>query len=382
MVQNTNYVKKLAILGSTGSIGRQTLDIVRSQKDKLKVVALAAGGNLIELEKQVKEFKPSLVYHLEPENRLNVNGCRYAPMEEISSHPEIDIVVAATSGKAGLGAILSAIQAGKIIALSNKEPLVMAGAIITEKLKKSRAALFPVDSEHSAIWQCLQGEKVPAAKLLLTASGGPFRGYSAEQLEAVTVEQALQHPSWKMGEKVTIDSATLMNKGLEVIEAHWLFGMPYEKIDILLHPQSVVHSMVEFADGSIKAQLGYPDMRLPIQYALSYPVRFSSPDLPHLDWSERINLLFEKPDLELYPCLRLAIQAGKQGGTYPAVLCGADETAVCLFLEKRIKFNEIAVVVERTLSLHKNTENPGLEEILAAEQWAREHTLNLCEGGS
>jgi len=286
----------------------------------------------------------------------------------------------ATSGTAGLGATLAAVQAGKNIALANKESLVSAGEIITAEAEKSGARILPVDSEHSAIWQCLKGEEQSARRIILTASGGPFRDYSKAQMAGITVEQASKHPSWQMGKKVTIDSATLMNKGLEVIEAHWLFNMPVDDITVLVHPQSIVHSMVEFVDGSVKAQLSCPDMRLPIQYALSYPDRLANPELPAIDWSNFADLTFEQPDTDRFPCLRLAIEAGREGGTCPAVLCAADEVAVDLFLSQRIKFIEIPHLVERVLEQHRKVAHPSLDEIMAADARARETVLRLVGG--
>jgi 1-deoxy-D-xylulose-5-phosphate reductoisomerase len=257
----------------------------------------------------------------------------------------------------------------------------MAGEIILAEMKNNQGWILPVDSEHSAIWQCMNGESLKPARVILTASGGPFLRYSPAQLAEVTVEQALKHPSWHMGKKVTIDSATLMNKGLEVIEAHWLFDMPYEKIDILVHPQSIVHSMVELADGSLKAQLSCPDMRFPIQYALSYPDRLPNPALPKLDWGKVSSLKFEQLDYNIFPCLKLAIQAGKKGGTYPSALCAADEIAVDLFLKKQISFTDIARLIEQVLEQHQNIGNPKLKDILAADDWGREQALKLSGGG-
>ncbi len=379
-------VKRVAVLGSTGSIGRQTLDVIRAMPQRFRIVGLAAGKNMDLLAEQVKEFEPEFIGR-PPENddieRLKrVAGIKYAllPLDEIAATPNVDIVVIATSGQAGLAPTLAASRAGKNIALANKESLVSAGEIITSEAKKSGARILPVDSEHSAIWQCLGGESQEAARIILTASGGPFRQFSFEQLAEVTVAQALRHPSWRMGKKVTIDSATLMNKGLEIIEAHWLFSMSYDRIDVLVHPQSIIHSMVEFIDGSIKAQLSYPDMRLPIQYALSYPERLANPQLPRLDWALVKNLDFELPDYDRFPCLQLAIEAGKQGGTYPAVLCAADEVAVELFLDGRIRFTDIAGLIERTLEQHQLVANPTLEEIEAADTWARETLLKTASG--
>ncbi|MBI4186834.1 MAG: 1-deoxy-D-xylulose-5-phosphate reductoisomerase [Chloroflexi bacterium] len=378
-------VKRLAVLGSTGSIGQQTLDIVRAFPHKFRIVGLAAGRNTDLLARQVAEFKPGLVYHPSAAERgreaLPPGEYKLLSLEEIARHPEVDVVVIATSGAVGLGATLAAVKAGKKVALSNKEPLVMAGEIITREAALNGAQLLPVDSEHSAIWQCLSGETQPAAQIILTASGGPFRHYSPAQLEEVTPEQALNHPSWRMGKKVTIDSATLMNKGLEVIEARWLFNVPFDDIKVLVHPQSIVHSMVEFADGSVKAQLSHPDMRIPIQYALSYPERLANPRLPRLDWSTITSLTFEPPDLGLFSCLRLAIEAGRSGGTFPAVLCASDEVAVELFLSRRIRFVDIAGLVERTLERHRSIVHPGLEEIMAADTWARERVKQLITKG-
>ena len=364
--------KRLAVLGSTGSIGQQTLDVVRALPHHFRIVGLAAGQNIDLLAQQINEFKPAFV-HYESNGKLpHQAGTDYQILspEDIASHPDVDTVVIATSGKAGLVPILAAVRAGKTVALANKESLVMAGEIITSEAKRHSARILPIDSEHSAIWQCLNGETQPA-RLILTASGGPFRNYSSAQMEKVTVEQSLKHPSWQMGKKVTVDSATLMNKGLEIIEAHWLFDMPFDKISVLVHPQSIIHSMVEFIDGSVKAQLSYPDMRLPIQYALSYPDRLANSQLPKLDWGKIASLTFEPPDTDTFTCLKLAIEAGKQGGTYPAVLCAADEVAVELFLSRKIKFTDIALVVEKTLVEHKSVTHPTLEQIMAADDWAR-----------
>ncbi len=258
----------------------------------------------------------------------------------------------------------------------------MAGDIITRETKASGARIFPVDSEHSAIWQCLRGEEQPVARVILTASGGPFRGYSPEELARVTASQALKHPSWQMGKKVTIDSATLMNKGLEIIEAHWLFDVPYDRIQVVVHPQSIIHSMVEFADGSIKAQMSYPDMRLPIQYALTYPERLPNAELPRMDWSAVQKLTFEQPDPDRFPCLRLAVEAGKAGGTQPAVLCAADEVAVALFLSGDIGFTDIARLVGQVLAEHETITGPGLEDIISADGRARQRAHVLAGEGN
>jgi len=375
----SSTIKRLAILGSTGSIGRQTLEVVRALPHRFRIVGLAAGKNIALLSKQISEFKPSVVCYQDKKTRTQLANGDYELLspEDIVSHPQVDIVIIATSGKSGLSPTLAAIKAGKTVALANKESLVMAGEIITKEAKRNRAPILPIDSEHSAIWQCLRGEIQKPTQLILTASGGPFVGYSPDQLKGITPEQALKHPSWQMGKKVTIDSATLMNKGLEVIEAYWLFNIPFDNIKVLIHPQSIVHSMVEFADGSIKAQLSYPDMRLPIQYALSYPERLPNPHLPRLNWSTINKLTFEQPDFDTFPCLKLAIEAGKKGGTYPTVLCAADEIAVELFLSQRIKFTDIACLVEQALEQHQNITHPTLEEIMAADTWARQKIQEL-----
>jgi len=368
-------VKKIAILGSTGSIGQQALDVIRALPHELKVVALTGNRNLELLERQISEFQPKMFCSsVKPDISY---GGEFLSVEEIASHPEVDFVIVATAGNAGLSPTLAALQAGKTVALASKEVLVMAGEIIVREASLHQAQILPIDSEHSAIWQCLQGEEIKPQRLFITASGGPFYRYSQSQLTEVTPEQALQHPVWKMGRKVTIDSATLMNKGLEVIEAHWLFSFPFDSIEILIHPQSIVHSMVEFMDGSLKAQLSWPDMRLPIQYALSHPQRWSNSELPCLDWSKISSLNFEPVDYDKFPCLKLAVDAGKSGGTYPAVLCAADEVAVELFLSHRIGFTDIAKIVQKTLEQHRSISQPSLEEILAVDDWAREYAIKL-----
>ncbi|NQT30989.1 MAG: 1-deoxy-D-xylulose-5-phosphate reductoisomerase [Deltaproteobacteria bacterium] len=369
-------IKQVAVLGSTGSIGRQTLEVIGALPHRFSVIGLATGRNTGLLAEQINQFQPRFV-HSQDNTPSTSAKHEFLSLEEMAGHPEVDIVVMATSGKWGLKPTLAAVKAGKQVALANKESLVMAGEIITREAKLSGAQIRPVDSEHSAIWQCLEGEKQKAARIILTASGGPFLHYSIPQLTQVTPEQALKHPSWRMGQKVTIDSATLMNKGLEVIEARWLFDMAFDNIRILVHPQSIIHSMVEFADGSVKAQLGQPDMRLPIQYALTYPERLENPRLPRLDWDNIKELNFEPPDFDSFPCLRLAIEAGKKGGTYPAVLCAADETAVELFLSKDIKFTDIARLVGQAVEEHKSIAHPTLEEILAADTKAREKVKEM-----
>lgn len=375
-------IKRIAILGSTGSIGQQTLDVIRALTAKFRVIGLAGGANLRLLEKQISEFQPVMFYSsVKPDF-----SCKheFLSMEQIACHPEVDLVLVATSGKAGLEPTLAALREGKTVALANKEVLVMAGEIIIQEAKCHRAQIIPVDSEHSAIWQCLQGERSKPKRIFLTASGGPFYGYSSSELSEVTVKQALHHPTWKMGRKITVDSATLLNKGLEVIEAHWLFNIPFEKIDVLIHPQCIVHSMIEFIDGAVKAQLSFPDMRLPIQYALCYPERLLNLKLPSLDLSKVRCLNFEPVEKSRFPCFELALDAGRYGGTYPAVLCAADEIAVQLFLSKKIGFLDIAPLIEDALQEHQGISNPTVDEILKADAWARGYIEHLyprsCEG--
>ncbi len=370
---------RLAILGSTGSIGRQTLQVVRSLPDRFTVIALAAGQNIDLLAKQVEEFKPQFVYYqTESVSRQLECDAQFMPMEGMASYPNVDTVVIATSGINGLFATLDAVKDGKNVAIANKEPLVMAGHIITDEAEMSQASIIPIDSEHSALFQCMSGEPRAPKYIILTASGGPFRKFSAERLQKVTPQQALRHPSWQMGRKITIDSATLMNKGLEVIEAYWLFGIPFENIRVVIHPQSIIHSMLEFYDGSVKAQMSYPDMRLPIQYALLQPFRIPNPDLPLMDWENLKELTFEQPDYDRFPCLKLAIDAGKKGGTYPTALCAADEVAVELFLDKKIGFTDIARLVAETLERHESLMEPGIDDILATYEWAYNYTLEYA----
>ena len=368
-------MKRLAILGSTGSIGTQALDVVRALPGHFQVLALSGGRNLDLLQRQVQEFRPLLAYT--PVDAaaadLRAAGARVVPPEEMAAHPEVDLVVMAIAGSPSLHPTLAAARAGKPVALASKEALVMAGAVVTREVREHGAQLLPVDSEHSAVWQCLRGEKGggEVSKVFLTASGGAFRDHTPEQLRRVTPEEALRHPTWRMGKKVTIDSATLMNKGLEVIEAHWLFGLSFDKIEVVMHRESIVHSLVEFVDGSLKAQLGMPDMRLPIQYALTHPLRLANLNLPRLDIAQLGRLTFGQVDMGRYPCLRLALEAAQTGGTCPAVLNAADEVAVDRFLAGEIAFLDIPRFVEGALVRHNPVANPDLETILEADAWAR-----------
>lgn len=368
-------MKNIAILGSTGSVGQQTLDVVRSFPREFSVIGLAAGYNLDLLSEQAWNFFPKVISCQIPE-RISPSmippGCQIVSQEDVASHPDIDIVVAASVGKAGLEPIIAAIRSGKTVALANKEPVVMAGELIMEEAKRSGASILPVDSEPSAIWQCLKGENKELARVMITASGGPFRKRTISELAAVTPEEALQHPTWSMGKKITIDSATLMNKGFEVIETHWLFALPWEKIDVVVHPQSIIHAMVEFTDGSVKAQLSPPDMRLPIQYALFHPERMVNADIPKFNPVETGSLTFEALDMARYPCFQIALEAGRKGLTYPTVLSAADEVAVELFLSGSIGFTDIPNVLDWVLSKHEPKLNPNLEDILEVDIWARE----------
>ena len=385
-------VKRIALLGSTGSIGQQTLDVVSRHPDKFQIVGLAAGGRGEILQEQLARFKPAKVSLSSAEAARNLGEvhsglkCLYGPegLLELATDPDVDLVVVATSGQHGFAPTLAALAAGKEVALAHKEELIMAGELETAAAKANNTQLRPIDSEHSAIWQCLRGESYKTIgneenwsesnekvqRLILTASGGPFRTFSREQMANVTVEQAMKHPNWNMGPKITIDSATLFNKGLEVIEAHWLFGLEYDKIDVVVHAESIVHSMVEFVDGSIKAQLGTPNMRIPIQYAIGYPERLSN-DYPRLDWTKLRELHFELPDLERFPALRLAYEAGRKGGTYPTVLAAADEEAVRFFHERRISYLGIPELVEQVLSRHDFIAHPTLDDIAEIDRWAR-----------
>jgi len=362
-----SHVNRVALLGSTGSVGTQTLDVTRHLGNRVRIVALAGGHNASLLSRQMAEFHPRLFCSLSPDS-VDGSGARAATLEEIASDEGVDTVVIATSGSVGLSPALAALRCGKTVALANKETLVIAGEIVTETIRRFGGRIIPVDSEHSAIFQCLLGEQSPVLRLLLTASGGPFRDYPAERLAAVSVEETLAHPVWSMGRKITVDSATLMNKGLEVIEAHWLFDVPMDRIEVVVHPQCLIHSMVEFDDGSVKAQMSEPTMALPIQYALTYPDRVPSLT-PPVAWSRPLSLSLEPADTARFPCLRMAREAGMAGCTYPAVLCGADEAAVTLFLQGRISFTGIAALVEQALEAHLPGDGASLDSVVAAERW-------------
>lgn len=363
--------KRLVILGSTGSIGQQTLDVVRSLSDRFEVLGLAAGNNAELLQRQAREFKPKLICCADETHRSTFEA-RWTPLEEQAAHPDADLVIVGTVGRAGLGPTLAALRAGKSVALANKEVLVMAGAIVMRAAREGGGRLLPVDSEHSAIWQCLWGEDGnEIARVILTASGGAFRDYTSEQLERVTPAEALNHPTWQMGRKITVDSATLLNKGFEAIETRWLFDVPLERIEIVLHRESIVHSLVEFADGSVKAQLGEPDMRLPIRVALCYPQRVADASSAPLDLARAGELHFAAIDYPRYPALALALAAARKGGTYPAALAAADEVAVAHFLAGHIGFTDIPGLLDDALSAHAPAADTDLEAVLAADVWAR-----------
>ena len=362
-------MKRIVVLGSTGSIGVQTLDVVRALPERFAVVGLAAGWNHGLLESQLAGSGARMAWDRGGGGFRN--GARRVSMEDMVTEPDVDLVMVATTGRAGLAPTLAALRAGKQVALANKEVIVMAGELVTETAREHGAALLPVDSEPSAIWQCLRGEELPARKLILTASGGPFRTRPLAEIAGATPDEALAHPTWAMGRKISVDSATLMNKGFEVIECHWLFSVPYERIEVVVHPQSVVHSMVELADGSVKAQLGPPDMRLHIQHALSYPDRLANATLPRFSALDAAAMTFEPLDEQRYPCFPLALEAGRLGGTYPAVLSAADEVAVQRFLDGRIGFGDIHAVVAGVLDRHETGGDASLEAVLAADDWAR-----------
>jgi 1-deoxy-D-xylulose-5-phosphate reductoisomerase len=385
-------MKQIAVIGSTGSIGQNTLQVARHLSERFQIFALSAHSSVSLLVDQIEAFKPQVVT-ITDSSRLDElarlcrgRGLRLPEMlsgdeglRAIASAPEVDIVVSGAVGAAGLFPTWVAVQAGKTVALANKESMVLAGELLRGTALKTGARIIPIDSEHSAIDQCLRsGSREEVRRLILTASGGPFRNTPAEQLDRVTPEDALNHPTWRMGRRITIDSATLMNKGLEVIEARWLFGIPEDKVDIMVHPQSIVHSMVEFADGSVIAQLGTTDMRQPIQYALTYPDRLAS-CVPGIDWSTTSRLEFMPPDTARFPCIQLAYRAIQQGGTAPAVLNAADEVAVQVFLERRISFTDIPRLIEDTLDAHEGGSGVTFESVMAADAWARRFAMEKVD---
>ncbi len=373
-------MKKLVVLGSTGSIGKSTLSVVNHHPDRFQIVGLAAGSNVEEMVRQAKAVRPKIISMADRESAEEVRQQVGEDIKvvygdegllEVATMAEADTVVSAIVGSRGLHPTLAAIKAGKTIGLANKETLVTAGHLVTQAAMEAGVSIIPIDSEHSAIFQCLNGErKADVRKLILTASGGALRDWPQEKLVTATREEVLNHPNWSMGAKVTVDSATMMNKGLEVIEAHWLFSFPYDKIEVLIHAESIIHSMVEFQDGAVMAQLGIPDMKVPIQYALTYPERLPL-SLKPLDLATIGTLQFRSPDWERYPCLRLAYEAGRCGGTMPTVLNAANEVAVERFLDGEIAFTAIEAVIETVLEQHESLANPELEVIEEVDRWAR-----------
>ncbi|MBI2339743.1 MAG: 1-deoxy-D-xylulose-5-phosphate reductoisomerase [Deltaproteobacteria bacterium] len=376
--------KRISILGSTGSIGLSTVDLVLRHPDRFQVVGLAAGSNLKVLCGQIQKLKPKIVSvksegeagelrNLVGRNTVEiVHGVEGASL--VASHPEADMVISAIVGAAGLLPTLKAIQQGKTVGLANKESMVIAGELMRREAVKKNVTILPVDSEHSALFQCLEGQRrEDVERLILTASGGPFLHKPASEFGQITVKEALNHPNWKMGAKITVDSATMMNKGLEVMEARWLFDLPVDKIDICVHPQSIVHSMVEYIDGSVMAQMGLPDMKVPIAYALSYPERIET-GVPRLDLFQKRELTFYPPDFEKFTCLKTAYEVARRGKTSPAVLNAANEEAVAAFLADKIKFTDIPRLIDKTIQAHQPFEVKSLEDVLEADRWARERT--------
>ncbi|MBU3200276.1 1-deoxy-D-xylulose-5-phosphate reductoisomerase [Clostridium estertheticum] len=378
-------MKKLTILGVTGSIGTQTLDVIRSDIKNFIIIGISANTNYEKIIPIIEEFKPKYVAMMDEEASLKLK--KYCDLNKysteilhgldglnyISTLPEVDLVVTSVVGMIGLVPTIKAIYAGKDIALANKETLVAAGELVMEAAKKNNVNILPVDSEHGAIFQCLQGNKLENVnKIIITASGGPFRGKSRQELIDIRPEDAIKHPKWNMGKKISVDSSTLMNKGLEVIEAHWLFGIDYENIQVVVHPQSVIHSMVEYIDGSIIAQMSSTDMRLPIQYAINYPKR-NIAVIDKLDFYNMSNLTFEKPDSDTFKCLKLALKAGKMGGNMPAIMNAANEVAVELFLDYKIKYLQIEDIIEKCMNKFDHNIKPNLEEILDVDLKVREY---------
>lgn len=379
--------KHIAILGSTGSIGTQSLDVARAHADKLTVEVLTAGHNSQLLIEQAREFKPNTVVIADESKYQEVKEALSdldikvwtgaSAIEDVVQMSQIDTVITAMVGYVGLSSTIKAIEAGKNIALANKETLVVAGELITKLVEKHKVKVTPVDSEHSAIFQCLVGEP-EVEKLIITASGGPFRTKSLDELRTVTPQQALKHPNWNMGAKITIDSASMMNKGLEVIEAHWLFGIPYEKIEVTVHPQSIIHSMVQFIDGSVKAQMGLPDMKLPIQYALSYPDRWPS-DFKRIDFGNQQPLTFEAPDLNKFKCLALAYEALGKGGNMPAIMNASNEIAVSAFLNGKIGFLDIADTIEKTMQQMPFISKPTYDDYVKTDAESRKYAQSIIQ---
>ena len=383
--QEDNHPRRIAVLGSTGSMGTQALEVIALHPELLQLEIIAANSSADILIQQAKQYHPNIVVVVQEEAYRKVKEalaeedvkvfCGEESLCDVCEMDCVDIVLSCIVGIAGLKPAFRTVSCGTPLAIANKETLVVAGELIMRTAKERNAPVIPVDSEHSAIFQCLTGEHFnPVEKLIITASGGAFRGFTPEQLEMVTLKDALKHPNWSMGPKVTIDSASLMNKGLEVIEAKWLFGMPLEKIDVLVHPQSVIHSMVQFEDGSVKAQLGVPDMRLPIQYALTYPLRLPLP-YPRLDFNKYSNLTFETPDRKMFPCLDMAYKASSQGGGMPCVMNAANEAAVKMFMQEKIKFTDIPRIIEHALATAPSVKPQTIEEYIALDAETKQRVM-------
>jgi 1-deoxy-D-xylulose-5-phosphate reductoisomerase len=379
------FMKKVVVLGSTGSIGRNALEVLAHFPDQFTLWGISANRNMDLLKAQIGQFKPQLVvvtdensFQSFPRNFDTEILSGLVGLRRLCTHPEVDLVINALVGSVGLIPSLDALEAGKMLATANKESLVMAGELLIRKANEKGAEIIPIDSEHSAIKQCLlSGKKNEVKRIILTASGGPFWGKSEKELSQITVEEALSHPTWEMGKKITVDSASLMNKGLEVIEAHWLFDVTPDRIKVVIHPQSIVHSMVEFVDGSVIAQMSVPDMKLPLQYALFYPERVNSPNTS-LDLTQTRQLTFFEPDFDKFPCMKLAYQALEMGGTAPAVLSSANEVVVNAFLSRQIKFTVIYDVLHQVLNRHQVKPSPNLDDILNADKWGRQKAEELC----
>ncbi|MDP6716189.1 MAG: 1-deoxy-D-xylulose-5-phosphate reductoisomerase [SAR202 cluster bacterium] len=379
----SRITKGLAVLGSTGSVGTQTLDIVRAFPNDFNVIGLACNRNLDLLQSQIEEFAPRYINCNGTEAEmasLESNGCQDCDLDTMVRDPDVDMVVTATVGDVALGATLAAIDAGKDIALANKETVVMAGELVSTRAKNAGVPLLPLDSEPNAIWQCIRGEETGISRMIITASGGAFRKTPIGALADATPQQALKHPTWAMGQKITIDSATMMNKAFEVIEARWLFDVPWDDIEIVIHPESIIHSMVEFVDGSVKAQISPPDMHLPIQYAMFYPERLHNPNIKRFDPVATGALTFEPWEAERYPCFDMAIGYAKRGGSWPAALSGANDAAVELFLKGKIGFLEIGIVIKEALEAHTSNQTPDLDEIIAAGKDANARVVKIVEG--
>ena len=373
-------LKRLSVLGSTGSVGTQVLDIVRTYPDRFGVIGLAANRNHQLLSDQIEEFKPRFVHYTDPlEKGINfpASDVHKATLSEIATADDVDIVVTATTGDVALSPTFEAIEKGIDVAIANKETIIMAGAKLMRHARNKSVSLLPVDSEPSAIWQCLRGENSSIEKLVITASGGAFRDVRIEELDLVQRTDALKHPTWEMGAKISVDSATMMNKAFEVIEAKWLFNVDWNRIDVVIHPESIIHSMVEFEDGSTKAQLSPPDMRLPIQYALFYPERLPNMKLTRFDPIKTKELTFRELDHDRYPCFQMALDHAKKGGTWPSALCGADDGAVEAFLDGKISFREIEPLIRTSLLDHESVANPSLEQMQEASKWGKTQVKTL-----